>query len=324
MSNELNGSEKRGGSSAGIAFILSVVWLTALAGVGLSLIATAGASETKLTAGVVLVAVACAVMPITLIGAWAVRGQARGLDRTLMELARALSTMTQEAGLSEGAKRVLHRRQERELLRRAIEQDIQDEDWDAAMVLVKELAERFGYRADAEEFRTRIERARLQTLDRQVVDALGALDDLIRANNWTESYAEAARIQRLFPESHRVDGLRERVDESRQRYRRELERKFLVAAQREQLDEAMSLLKELDQYLTPGEAAPLEEVARGVVVKSRENLGVRFKLMVQDHQWAEALEAGERLVSEFPNSRMADEVRGLLPVLRERAASLKT
>lgn len=323
MSNELNGSEKRGGSSAGIAFILSVVWLTALAGVGLSLIATAGASETKLTAGVVLVAVACAVLPITLIGAWAVRGQTRGLDRTLMELARALSTMTQEAGLSEGAKRVLHRRQERELLRRAIEQDIQDEDWDAAMVLVKELAERFGYRADAEEFRTRIERARLQTLDRQVVDALGALDDLIRANNWTESYAEAARIQRLFPESHRVDGLRERVDESRQRYRRELERKFLVAAQREQLDEAMTLLKELDQYLTPGEAAPLEEVARGVVVKSRENLGVRFKLMVQDHQWVEALEAGERLVSEFPNSRMADEVRGLLPVLRERAASLK-
>lgn len=324
MSHDTNGSEKRGGSSAGIAFILSVVWLTALAGVGLSLIATAGASETKLTAGVMLVAVACAVLPITLIGAWAIRGQARGLDRALMELARALSSMTQEAGLSEGAKRVLHRRQERELLRRAIEQDIQDEDWDAAMVLVKELAERFGYRADAEEFRTRIERARLQTLDRQVVDALGALDDLIRANNWTESYAEAARIQRLFPESHRVDGLRERVDESRQRYRRELERKFLVAAQREQLDEAMSLLKELDQYLTPGEAAPLEEVARGVVVKSRENLGVRFKLMVQDHQWSEALEAGERLVSEFPNSRMADEVRGLLPVLRERAASLNT
>lgn len=324
MGENKDGSGRNGGTSAGAPFILSIVWLTALAGVGLSLIATAGTSATKLNAGVVLVAVACAVLPVTLIAAWAIRRSAGTSERSLMELARAINTMTQEAGLSEGAKRVLHRRQERELLRRAIEQDIQDEDWDAAMVLVKELAERFGYRADAEEFRTKIERARLQTLDRQVVEALNNLDDLIRTRNWTEAYAEAARIQRLFPESHRVDGLRERVDESRQRYRKELERQFLIAAQREQLDEAMGLLKELDQYLTPSEAAPLEEVARGVVVKSRENLGVRFKLMVQDHQWAEALEAGERLVAEFPNTRMADEVRELLPVLRERSASLKS
>lgn len=313
----------RSGASAGTPFILSVVWLTALAGVGLSLIATAGESSARLTAGIVLVAAAGAVLPVTLIVAWSVGARGRAPGGQLSDLAQAVSTMTQEAGLSEGAKRVLHRRQERELLRRAIEQDIQDCDWDAAMVLVKELAERFGYRADAEEFRSRIERARLQTLDRQAVDALSALDDLIRANNWTEAYAEAARIQRLFPESHRVDGLRERVDESRLRYRRELERRFLVAAEREQLDEAMALLRELDQYLSPGEAAPLEEVARGVVVKSRENLGVRFKLMVQDHQWPEALEAGERLVTEFPNTRMADEVRGLLPVLRERVAALK-
>ena len=324
MNNDTDAPTKPNNASAGLPFILSVAWLTALAGVGLSLIATAGESSSRLTAGIVLVAVSCAVLPITLIGAWAIRSSAGGMDRTLSDLAHALNTMTQEAGLSEGAKRVLHRRQERELLRRAIEQDIHDEDWDAAMVLVKELAERFGYRADAEEFRSKIERARLQTLDRQVVDSLAHLDDLIRTRNWTEAYAEAARIQRLFPESHRVDGLRERVDESRQRYRKDLERQFLVAAQREQLDEAMSLLKELDQYLTPAEAAPLEEVARGVVVKSRENLGVRFKLMVQDHQWADAVETGERIVAGFPNTRMADEVRELLPVLREKSAAIKS
>lgn len=324
MNQQHDNTRPDAGGSAGMAFILSIVWLTALAGVGLSLIATAGESGARLTAGIVLVAVACGVLPVTLIVAWAMRGQRSGGDRSIAQLANAINTMTQESGLSEGAKRVLHRRQERELLRRAIEQDIQDQDWDAAMVLVKELAERFGYRADAEEFRAKIERARLQTLDRQVMDALNHLDDLIRTRHWTEAYAEAARIQRLYPESHRIDGLRERVDESRQRYRKDLERQFLIAAQREQLDEAMTLLKELDQYLTPSEAAPLEEVARGVVVKSRENLGVRFKLMVQDHHWAEAVEAGERIVAEFPNTRMADEVRELLPVLRERSASVKS
>ena len=40
---------------------------------------------------------------------------------------------------------------------RAIEEDMATGEWDAAMVLVRELAERFGYRADAEEFRARIE-----------------------------------------------------------------------------------------------------------------------------------------------------------------------
>src|SRR5690606_11575481 len=145
--------------------------------------------------------------------------------------------------------------------------DIADEDWDAAMVLVKELAERFGYRADAEEFRNRVERARAQTLDRHVMDALAVLDEHIRLRRWPEAYAEAARITRLYPESHRVDGLRERVDDARSRYRKDLERRFLLAAEREQIDDAMTLLKELDLYLTPSEAAPFQEVARGVIGK---------------------------------------------------------
>lgn len=243
-----------------------------------------------------------------------------GMNSEITALREAMQSLAEQQALSEDARRVLNRREERELLRRAIEQDIQAHDYDAAMVLVKELAERFGYRADAEEFRERIEQSRAQTLDRKVMDALAKLDELIRGAQWAEAFAEAARIQRLYPESHRVGALRERVDESRQRYRKNLERSFLIAAQREKIDEAMKILKELDQYLTPSEAEPFQEVARGVIGKSRENLGVRFKLMVQDHQWGDAVEVGERIMSEFPNTRMAQEVRELLPMLRERAA----
>jgi tetratricopeptide (TPR) repeat protein len=264
-----------------------------------------------------------ALAPIGILGVY--RTMARrsdaGVEGKIDRMVRSIDSMCREQGLSEGAKRVLHRREERELLRRAIEQDIQAEDWDAAMVLVKELAERFGYRADAEEFRARVERVRAQNLDRKVIDALTSLDDMIRNLQWAEAYAEAARINRLYPESHRVDGLRDRVDEARKRYRQELERKFLLAAQRDQVDQAMTMLKELDQYLTPAEGEQFQEVARGVISKSRENLGVRFKLMVQDHQWQDAIIVGEQIIAEFPNTRMAQEVRDLLPVLRERVAA---
>jgi len=269
----------------------------------------------------VALAVTLAAVPMVVLLALPREGGGEGDGQQLHGLVRAINTMVQESGLSEGAKRVIHRREEREILRRAIEQDLADKDWDAAMVLVKELAEEFGYRADAEEFRQKIERARLQTQDADAASALSTLDDYIRHRKWAEAYAEAARIQRLFPESHRVVGLRERVDREHGLYRKELERRFLVAAQRESIDDAMQLLKELDQYLAPNEAEPLQEVARGVITKSRENLGVRFKLMLQDHQWKEAIEVGDQIVVNFPNTRMAEEVRGLMPSLRQRVSS---
>lgn len=269
------------------------------------------------------IGLALLVMPLTLMTAWRLgRSQAQESERLLRELIRTIDNLAQEGGLSEAAKRVLHRRQERELLRRAIEQDITDGDWDAAMVLVKELAERFGYRQDAEEFRGRIERVRAQTMDKQAVEALGVLDEVVRQRRWSDAFAEAARITRLFPDSHRVDNLRERVEEARVRHRKELERRFLHAAEQERPDEAMELLRELDTYLTPAEAAPFQEVARGVIGKLRENLGVRFKLAVQDHVWHEAIHLGERIIADFPNTRMAQEVRDLLPSLRERAQSV--
>lgn len=236
-------------------------------------------------------------------------------------MVEAIESLRSEAGLSETAKRVLHRREERDLLRTAIEQDIAAEDWDAAMTLVKELAERFGYRLDAEEFRVRIEQSRTQTLDRSVLSLIEKLDTYIADRRWDEAKEKAAKIVRLFPDSPRTDGLVERVAASRNRYKLELERKFLKAAEREEIEIAMRLLKEMDEYLGAGEAEPFREVARGVIGKARDNLGVRFKLAIQDQAWPIALDVGERIMVEFPNTRMADEVRNMLDSIRERVST---
>ncbi|MCA9300852.1 MAG: hypothetical protein KDA28_17400, partial [Phycisphaerales bacterium] len=87
-------------------------------------------------------------------------------------------------------------------------------------------------------------------------------------------------------------------------------------------DEAMELLQELDQYLTPDEGARYMEVARGVIGKARENLGVQFKLAVQDRQWRRASEVGQRIVEQFPNTRMADEIREVIDSIRAKAQAL--
>lgn len=234
-------------------------------------------------------------------------------------VARSIQDLQETMILSDDARRVINRKRERELLRKAIEEDIQIEDWDAAMVLVRELAERFGYRADAEEFRAKIETARFTTMDRRVNEALRGLESLIATAEWDAALAESSRIARLYPDNPKTEGLRHRVGAARERYKLDLERRFLAAAEAEDTDEAMDLLKQLDQYLTEREGEQFREVARGVIGRARENLGVQFKLAIRDRSWGRASELADRIIADFPNTRMAEEVREMIDTIRERA-----
>lgn len=246
----------------------------------------------------------------------------RAWTQQLGDLSRAVRVLNEQASLSDDARRILNRVSEREVLCRAIEEDVAAQNWDAALVLVKELADRFGYRADAEGFRTRIDDARRQTRDREINDAVGYLDGLILQRRWDAAMADAGRIMRLFPDSPRVESLRNRVAEARAVFKRDLERRFLVASREGKSDEALELLRDLDQYLTAAEAEPLRELARGVIGKARENLGAQFKLAVQDKRWREAVTLGEEIIAQFPNTRMAGEVRGVIDGIREKAATI--
>ncbi|HYE61946.1 MAG TPA: hypothetical protein VD997_08105 [Phycisphaerales bacterium] len=244
------------------------------------------------------------------------------MDR-LEELTRTVRALNNHASLSNDARRVLNRQAERDLLRLAIEEDVNNKNWDAAMVLVKELADNFGYRADAEEFRRKIDQARAQTVDREINEAVAYLDGLIIQRRWDEAFADAARLMRLYPELPRVESLKARVEQARDSYKKELERRFLQAANEGRPEEALSLMKELDPYLTVTEAEPLREKARNVIGMARDTLGSAFKMAVQDRQWREAARLGDRIIAEFPNSRMAAEVKDVIDGIRMRANEMQ-
>lgn len=327
---EAGSSKRTNGGARRLLFAAWVYGLAAAIGLGLAVF---GAVENDLIVaglGVLAVVIVLAAAPRTLTQILVQDfrpppgndGIQRDLEHRFEQLTRAIEELGEQSALSDDARRVLNRRRERDLLCRAIEEDIAAEDWDAGLVLVKELAERFGYRADAEEFRERIEMARFETQERRVAAAIRQLDALLEQRRWDEARAEAARIQRLYPDSARVEGLTEYVRRSREKYKIDLERRFLHAAQEEDIDEAMLLLKEMDAYLTEHEAQPFQEVARGVIGKARENLGVQFKLAVQDRRWDYAAEVGAKIIDEFPNTRMAEEIRGLIDDIRRRASAL--
>ncbi|CAG0949500.1 hypothetical protein PHYC_00114 [Phycisphaerales bacterium] len=307
-----------GSRDSGQALTLLVVFLYAAALVASVFLLFRGRIELGI-AGVLLV-LTLAPLAFVLLRAESTRAR-RALHQRVDEISRSVRMLVEQSSLSDEARRIINRQYEREMLCRAIEEDLAVRNWDAALVLIKELADRFGYRAEAEQFRKKIDQLREQTVEQEITDAIGSLDGLILQRRWNDAYLEAAKIMRLYPYSPRVEPLRERVEQAQQAYKRDLERRFLLAAQADRTDEALTLLKEFDQYLTPTEAEPLRELVRGLIGKARLNLGAQFKLALQDHRWSEAAKIGHDILAEYPNSRMAAEVRLLIDGIRSKAES---
>ena len=231
-----------------------------------------------------------------------------------------LRSINERLLISNEAKRYSGRKHDSEVLRRAIQEDLAAKDLDGALRLAKELSDAYGYDQESEEVREKIQHTRAAQYQERVNQAINQLEILLAEHRWEEASAEAAKIQRLYPESHRVVDLTRRVKQAWEQQRHDLERQFLEAAKRDDIELAMDLLKQLDRYLSPQDTEPFTEVARGVIGKKKDNLGVQFKLAVHDRDWIGATHVGEQIIREFPNSRMADEVRSMIDLLRERAA----
>ena len=321
------------GTSFGLIILAGVLWILSGA---LAAVANVALEEVQFPTEMASIVVAYLIYAIPtllaliglimgIIGAirWAIYGRdASGmLARTEDRQLELLQSINQRLLLSETAKRIAYRHEDVDVLRQTIRQDIDKGDFDAALALVAEMGETYGYREEAEQYREQILQRRAKATENKVNESLARLDEMLDRREFDRAAKEAAKVQRLYGnESARVGNVSRRVVQAREQYKQDLERQFLNASERDDVDRAMELLKEMDKYLTEQEAEPFRETARGVIGKKRDNLGVQFKMAVHDRDWMVAVQKGEQIIREFPNSRMADEVRGMLDVLRERAA----
>ncbi|MEM6750627.1 MAG: hypothetical protein AAF612_09170 [Planctomycetota bacterium] len=254
---------------------------------------------------------------------WGVYGRSGEIVPQPRRQVELLELLTRRVMVSETGKRIAFRGEDIDLLRRTIQEDIDKQDFDAAMVLVGELAETFGYAEEAEAYRDQVQGARKTRQDAKVRQAVAKLDDIMARRDFDLADQEAQKLLRIFPEDAMVERLPERVAHAREAYKHELERQLHEAYDRDESERAMQLIAELDKYLTDREVEALREIARGVIGKQRDNLGLRFQIAVKDREWMAAVRIGEEIIQQFPNTRMAEEVRNSLDVLRGRAASQK-
>ena len=246
-------------------------------------------------------------------------GELRDIQETLERHREKLAELAESARISDDAKRITHREEERAALRNAIYDDVRREDWEAAFHLVEEMKTRFGYLEESERLRAEVTEARTESMRKKMAAAAARLEKLFAEHKWDQADKEIQRLRRALPDERRVARLEDELRERRQQHKADLLKSWNEALRRNDLDEGITILKALDAHLTREEARELEESARSLFKEKLMQLGVQFRFAVTERRWLDALEVGLQITEEFPNSRMAKEVQEHMNVLRQRA-----
>ena len=245
----------------------------------------------------------------------------KAVDQRLAHMAELLTTLSQQQLLSDRAKSVAYRNKDRQALRDAIREEMNAKDWDAALVLANDMEREFGYTQEAAALRADINNNRAEVIRRQVGEAIGAVDQHVAAEQWTQAVREAERVMQLYPNDPHAQALPEKIEQRRQQHKRALRESMDAAAARHDYDGALETLRRLDPYLTPAEAGGMQEMVRGLLRDRINSFKDQFIKAVHEERFADAVRIGEVVKSEHPNSRIALEITDdLLVSLRQRAA----
>ncbi|MGN6504770.1 MAG: hypothetical protein ACTHM6_04320 [Tepidisphaeraceae bacterium] len=230
-----------------------------------------------------------------------------------------LNEISEQQLLSDRAKTVAYREKDREALRRAIQEDLAKKDWEAALVLVDEMDNRFGYKQEAERIRESINQQFADHIRRQVQTTREMIDRHVTNEQWAAAQREVQRLQQQFPTLEEPRKLQEQIELRRQEYKQRLLDEYNGQIARKDIDGAIGTVRKLDFYLTSDEGQGMAESVRNLFKEKLNQLKDRFTAAVHRGQWAEAHRVGESIVNDFPNTQMAKEVRDKLESLKQRA-----
>ncbi|HET6250283.1 MAG TPA: hypothetical protein VFE47_21515 [Tepidisphaeraceae bacterium] len=240
------------------------------------------------------------------------------LTERMDQLAILLNLMSEQQLLSDRAISIAYREKDREALRRAVHEEMGRKDWDAALTLVDEMERAFGNKTEAQAYRKEINDHRNDLARKQINEAIQVIDKHTRTEQWNAAVREADKLIVLFPDNEQVKNLPNEIDNRRQAFKKQLLQNWHEAVARHDNDGSIEILKQLDPYLTPAEAETMQETVRGVFKERLTNLGAQFATAVKDQKLSEAVRIGEAITKEYPNTRMAQEVRDVLETLRKR------
>lgn len=230
-----------------------------------------------------------------------------------------LGKISQGVRLSNSAKEIAFRDHEQMELAEAVLTKVHQHDFEVADAMIKAMTARPEYQALSEQLTRTAAKYRNATEEQRIEQIISHIENLSSQFHWAQAAAQIENLIKTFPYSDKAKAMSKRLQEKKDKRKMVLLAAWDEAVKSKDTDKSLEILKELDMYLTPTEGLALQESASTVFRTKLHNLGVQFSLAVTEQRWNDALDAGRQIASDFPNSRMAQEIRGKMDVLQERA-----
>jgi len=238
--------------------------------------------------------------------------------KALEKISAGLAQINQSTRISEAAKAIAFREVDKQSLREAVFEKLQQQDFGSAYDMINEIASRPEYEELAQHLQAQADKYRNATDQERMNQTIAHIEQLLDECLWIKASAQIEEFIKAHPNSDRARTLRQKLLEKKETRKRTLLAAWDDAIKRQDTDHSLEILKELDLYLTPNEGLALQEAARDVFRTKLHNLGVQFSIAVTEKRWDQALQTGEQIICDFPNSKMAEEIREKMTVLREK------
>jgi hypothetical protein len=220
---------------------------------------------------------------------------------------------------SETARAIAFRDSYTQIRRDAFFDKLQQKDFETAYEIIEKIDHTAGYKKLAEQLRIQADKYRDATDTDRMSQSIAHIEKLLDNHQWAKAGEQIELLVKECPNNEKALSMRQRLAEKKDERKKVLLNAWDDAVKRRATDRSLEILRELDQYLTPNEGLALQEAARDVFRTKLHNLGVQFSLAVSGKQWARALEAGMEIIRDFPNSRMAEEIREKIDALKKQA-----
>ena len=231
-----------------------------------------------------------------------------------------LVQINQSTRLSETARAIAFRDADRQSLREAVFDKLQQHDFDTTYEIIDEIAHSTRHQELAEQLRAEADRYRGATDAERANQTIAHIEKLFERYQWAKASAQIERLIKAYPDSEKAKAMRQKLLDKKEERKKILLTAWDDAVKRQATDRSLEILRELDLYLTPNEGLALQEAARDVFRNKLHNLGVQFSLAVSGKQWDKALRTGQQIIRDFPNSKIAEEIHEKMDILKQKVA----
>jgi len=239
------------------------------------------------------------------------------LTTALEKIHTGLAQINKSTRISDTVKSIAFKDADRQSLKEVVFEKLQAKEFNAAKEIIEEIEKHPEFMDLAEELRDQAEQYQNATEQERMNQIISHIEKLIDDAQWARASAQIEGLVKAHPDSEQARNMRLILYERKQERKRILLAAWDDAVTNQETDRSLAILKELDSYLTPSEASALQEAASDIFRTKLHTLGMQFSMAVSEKRWADALEIGQRIMKDFPNSKMCQEIYTKLDVLKQ-------